>query len=50
MFATLATALCLSEAEVKAMSWGHYKALCAHWVENPPAQMVMAAWLRSVRK
>ena len=32
------------------MSWEHYKALCKHWQTSPPAQMVLAMWLKAQRR
>ena len=32
------------------MSWEHYKALCKHWQTSPPAQFVLAAWLKAASR
>jgi hypothetical protein len=39
--------LCLTEAQIDDMSWEHYLALRRHWKDSPPAQVVLAAWLKA---
>jgi len=41
----LATALHLTEAQINAMSWDHYKALVRHWKKFPPLHVQGAHYL-----